>query len=98
MLNYKYRNNLSKTSIIGLKKAIWKELTKYETPVIEGTELSVNSIIYHGIKVMKYSTFYKVKMYSSLKEDGPDSLIEIKNPFILKLILDSIKDEFIEVK
>ena len=95
---YKYKTNLARTSAVALKKAIFKALEKYEKPRIECTELNLNSIIFHAIKATRYSNTYSIKIYQNLPEGKPSTMVEVDNVYILKLILDSIPREFVEVK
>lgn len=98
MKKYKYRQSVVKASAASIKKEIFEALEKYEASRVEGVELNINSIIYHAIKVIKYSNTYSVRIYQNLPEGKPSTMVEVDNVFILKLILDSIPKEFIEVK
>lgn len=98
MKKYKYRTNLARVSAVTLKKAIFKALEKFETPRLEGPELNLKSIIYHGIKATRYANTYSVKIYQNLPEGKPSTMVEVDNVYILKLILDNIPREFVEVE
>lgn len=94
---YKYRTSLARVSPVTLKKKIWDTLKKFEEPRTEGVELNLNSMIFHAIKVTMYSNTYSVKIYQNSVEGKPLGMLEVDNVYILKLILDNIKDEFVEV-
>lgn len=86
----KYKTNLAGVNLNAYKKQLYEALAEYETPIKESD--GVFSIIYHAVKVIRYirSEDYCVKIYTP-----KEKYVELTNVFLIKILIDSIKEEII---
>lgn len=88
MAKYKYKTPLAKTALPDLKAAIFNKIIQYYS---EYDDLKTKFVIFHGIRIAKTHDGHSIKVY--LTKGLKESLVEIDNKYILKLILDSIDNE-----